>query len=251
MIATTPRNTYDLLYRSQQKLMDERRRIFRMASEKPNGKRSKEKLMMDLITYAFLLRNEMINDHMAEALMMLRRNKKLYKFEIKKQANLCEESRDKYEGGGGILSEIGVLGNMLDTLNELYDEYKSRFNNTTTQLYYAIKQKLDDARLEHSALIAQMELTRIIIEAACFRADSDIKYDIVLQPVIERLRYMKPEGIRLRFNKLCDMVYTKTAVGTIDLNTPRSEAAFKNFARQLNDYDIINDTILTVYGTNQ
>ena len=200
---TTPHNTNDLLYRSQQRMREEQKKVLQDSMSDVCTTRARAVLI--IIAYSFILRNELINDNMSEALEMLKKEPALYKQEIKKQAKFCEQGRRAYEGGGGILSTIGVRDSLLDTLDDIYDRYKDTLNNSMTQLYYALKQELDNQKVPRSAMLAQIELTRILIDCSCKRGETDKTYDAILTPVLENLSYLLPTEIQKRWDKLCNL----------------------------------------------
>ena len=204
---------------------------------------TRERAILNIITYGFILRNELINDNMSEALEMLKKEPALYKQEIKKQAKMCEAGRRAYEGGGGILSAIGVRNNLLDTLDDIYDRYKDTLNNSMTQLYYALKQELDNQKVPRSAMLAQLELTRIIIDCSSKRGETDKTYDAILTPVLQNLSYLLPTEMQKRWDKLCNLVYAKASAVKVNLNTKRAEQCFKAFAKEISNYNIIGEML--------
>lgn len=234
----------NLLYRSLDSAEEERMKILEDDSQ------SEGKHVLNLITYSYLLRNEMSNDHVSEAITMLKSDKSLYKQEIKKQVSLCVECQKRYEGEGGILSTIGIKSGLLCILEEIYDAYKERLNNTTTKLYYAIKQELDNLKIPRSAMIAQMELTRIILESSLHRGAVDSHYNALLTPILKNLQYLIPSEMTKRWERLCTLVYNKASTSNVNLNTKRVTACFNAFANELSDYRIITDIIKEHHARN-
>lgn len=199
---------------------------------------TRAKAVLNIITYGFILRNELINDNMSEALELLKKEPALYKQEIKKQAKFCEQGRKAYEGGGGFLSTIGVRDSLLDTLDDIYDKYKDTLNNSITKLYYALKQELDNQKVPRSAMLAQIELTRILIDCSCKRGETDKTYDAILTPVLENLSYLLPTEIQKRWDKLC-----RASAVKVNLNTKRAEQCFKAFAKEISNYNLIGNLL--------
>lgn len=236
-----PHHTNDLLYRSQQQMREQQRQVLQEAHSDTCNTRAKA--VLNIITYGFILRNELINDNMSEALELLKKEPALYKQEIKKQAKFCEQGRRAYEGGGGILSTIGVRDSLLDTLDDIYDRYKDTLNNSMTQLYYALKQELDNQKVPRSAMLAQIELTRILIDCSCKRGETDKTYDAILTPVLENLSYLLPTEIQKRWDKLCNLVYNRASAVKVNLNTKRAEQCFKAFAKEISNYNLIGNLL--------
>ena len=70
-----PHHTNDLLYRSQQMMREQQRQVLQEAHSDTCNTRSKA--VLNIITYGFILRNELINDNMSEALEMLKKRASL------------------------------------------------------------------------------------------------------------------------------------------------------------------------------
>lgn len=160
--------------------------------------------------------NSIAGHYLAQSVEMLRKDKKLCRFEVKHIANECLRLFDAYERAH--LTDYSGLKAFYITYLDMMDD---KCLPHTERMYWAIKNRLDRDRVQRSDLVAMVELTLTLIDYSVVIYDSLIAdvhrktgYDFnrVLHPArlgpllkqwenLERKVCRTPKGVKIDLNQ--------------------------------------------------
>lgn len=187
-------------------------------------------------TYNVLFTNDIAIGEVMEAIYRLKRSP-LYKQRTKQAANQVDKMQKEYEDKVFRISS-DISGFYADA-NETFTE---EVRNDIEILYYSIKRVFDKVRLEHSDILARLELARTLTELSCINLD---KREQEMTACDKRLR--KYSLIYLRQTKLRDamnrLMSTFPIPSDTDVDTEECRMALNALGNRLTDGRIIAKAI--------
>lgn len=169
--------------------------------------------------------NELYTAH-----MMLREEKSIYRFMIKKLANQTIELVNKHKR-----DMLNLMSNR-NFFDSYYDKVIDYAENDVTLLRISIKQEMDDAKMKHGSLMAYLETARALLEI------SAVMYETIIKDARRDFGKYSWEFVFSEFdcsdvlsvwNKVCDMMYGEGE--QIGFNTERSEKLLLAIYKKFND----------------
>jgi hypothetical protein len=185
--------------------------------ERKIGDIKDKKLNIENITlaaiYNILFTNDIVCSLIVEMLSALRKSE-LCRFRIKQQGNKLEYLARQYE------KKINKIAGhraffMADANQYIADEVQPDL----LKMEYSIKMEFDKCRIENSALLAKVELTRCMAELACLSLDKRIEEVRSYNKEVTGITYLRLTDAFKVLDELSDILYrgggTVTSIKTI------------------------------------
>lgn len=207
--------------------------------ERKIGDIKDKKLKAENITlaaiYNILFTNDIVCSLIVEMLSELRKSR-LCRFRVKQQGNKLEQLMLQYE------KKINKIAGhraffMADANQYIADEVQPDL----LKMEYSIKLEFDKCRIENSALLAKVELTRCMAELACLSLDKRIEEVRPYNKEVTGITYLRLTDTLKVLDELSDILYKG---GYCDLNqSDNCKRGMAIIQRKLTDCDIISRAI--------
>jgi hypothetical protein len=194
-------------------------------------------LWKTLVLYASAahMQNELALDYTLEAVEEVKKTP-LFKQDIKKQVRAVEAEMNKYNAR--IWAELtnGTDDSAIIGIDRNKEKFVGKLNNALTRFYYAIKQSLDDHRIPHSAMFAQLETADDLLGMACLSLENNRK-DPLVRPFMQRISTMDLSVLRRQLQILEKKMLSKCGVDERLLVSHRALDAWKVLCKEVLNYE--------------
>lgn len=196
--------------------------------ERKIGDIKDKKLKAENITlaaiYNILFTNDIVCSLIVEMLSELRKSR-LCRFRVKQQGNKLEQLMLQYE----------------KKINKIAGHRAFFMADANQYMEYSIKLEFDKCRIENSALLAKVELTRCMAELACLSLDKRIEEVRPYNKEVTGITYLRLTDTLKVLDELSDILYKG---GYCDLNqSDNCKRGMAIIQRKLTDCDIISRAI--------
>lgn len=160
--------------------------------------------------------NSIAGKWLYDAVELLAKDERLYRFDIKHDALMCKRMFDEYER-----AHLTNHGGMKEFYVSYLDMMDDRVQPHADRMYWAVKNRLDKERVERSALFAKIEIALTLIDYSVYlyryliedvKRESGYDFDKYLRPaclkhVLSRWESLEhkvcklPKGVKIDLNK--------------------------------------------------
>lgn len=185
--------------------------------------------------YNILFANDIACSTVIDGIDSLKRSP-LYRYEVKKHANLVSRERHKYET---MVNSVISSGNH-EFLANANDVIAEKVNKHLDILYWSIKREFDKFNIENSQLLARLELARTMVAFAAVNIKKRID-EMKEQGVAgNRINYLSLDPLL----KLMDnLLRTFNVTVEVDMNTPECKMSIEIIGKCLCDGNLIANAI--------
>ena len=223
--------------------MEKTRNEVMAAYLKCENRESKEYMVIAVATYAILIWNEIITNRVIDAIGEINRDKSIYRQEVKKAVKEAEKIAQEYSFMVGTV--VQMEDEMLDSLDQISERFRSRINNQLTTFYYSLKQVMDSNGVDRTSMRAEIEFCGVLLEISLGAQDAMERDNFLLRARIEYLRYLRLSKLKAAWEKVRYLVNVKDFNGKIDLNTERCHLACDNLQKAMCDYHLVAELLNT------
>lgn len=198
---------------------------------------SRHENLVVLCTYNILFTNDICCGQLIECLQAMKHTPH-YRQSFKKYLNEADKARREYER---IVNSV-IGSDRGEFFADCNDKYTDEVNKHIDTLYWQFKQELDDNGIAQSAALARFELARTLFDYACLQFDERMaelrKKDAMFKGFT--MEYLRLSNVQRLMNLASDHLKIGKSV---DMNTPRCNAAFDVLVRKLSDAENIAKAI--------